>query len=303
VINDNAGQLFQFAPAPGWTGLLSVNLADSSRAKELQLPNPDRTAITTVALAATQVTDVLLVGIDNPPQGIDLDPRPVSRRGAWYSFGFLLRQAATRLLDVQSAELRVGLRVITAGGEARGQIFLADSLENGAGYATHLGQVVNFREVLREADEYLQEKEQSNHASLCDSSCYDCLRDYYNMPYHPLLDWRLARDMLDVAIGRDVDLAHSEHQEARLAKALAGDFGGKFVELDGPCKGVKFDTCLVIACHPLEDRRFVSLPRRLAMAVAAGEGLGFGALTGKQIYLQDTFDLLRRPGAVAAKLL
>lgn len=303
VINDNAGQLFQFARAAGWTGLLSVNLADSSRAKELQLPNLDRTAITSVALAATQVTDVLLVGINNPPPGIDLDPRPVSRRGAWYSFGFLLRQAATRHLDVQSAELRVGLRVITAAGEARGQIFLADSLENGAGYATHLGDAATFREVLREAAEYLREKAQANHASLCDSSCYDCLRDYYNMPYHPLLDWRLASDMLAVAEGRDVDLANSEHQEARLAKALAGDFGGKFVELEGPCKGVEFDQCLVIACHPLEDQRFASLPTRLALAVAGGEGLGFGALTGKQIFLQDTFDLLRRPGAVAAKIL
>lgn len=303
VINDNAGQLFQFAPAAGWTGLLSVNLADSSRAKELQLPNLDRTAITTVALAATQVTDVLLVGIDNPPQGIDLDPRPVSRRGAWYSFGFLLRQAATRNLDVQSAELRVGLRVITAAGEARGQIFLADSLENGAGYATHLGEVGTFREVLREADEYLWEKAQANHASLCDSSCYDCLRDYYNMPYHPLLDWRLARDMLAVAMGREVDLANSEPQEARLAKALANDFGGKFVELDGPCRGVEFDRCLLIVCHPLEDQRLASLPSRLALAVADAEGLGFGALTSKPLYLQDTFDLLRRPGAVAAKLL
>jgi hypothetical protein len=303
VINDNAGQLFQFAPVAGWTGLVSVNLADSSRAKELQLPNPDRTAITAVALAATQVTDVLLVGIDNPPQGIDLDPRPVSRRGAWYSFGFLLRQAATRHLDVQSGELRVGLRVISVGGEARGQIFLADSLENGAGYATHLGEVGNFREVLREANEYLREKAEANHASLCDSSCYDCLRDYYNMPYHPLLDWRLASDMLAVAMGYKVDLAHSENQEARLANAFAHDFGGRFVELDGPCKGVEFDQCLVIACHPLEDQRFASLPSRLAQAVAAGEGLGFGSITGKQIYLQDTFDLLRRPGAVAAKLL
>ncbi len=303
VINDNAGQSFRFAPASGWTGLLSVDLADSSRAKELQLPNLDRTAITTVALAATQVTDILLVAIEEPPTGISLDPRPVSRRGAWYSLGFLLRQAATRYLEVQNPELRVGLRVITVAGEAQGQIFLADTLENGAGYSTHLGESTRFRAVLQEAAEFLHEKGQTPHSTLCDSSCYDCLRDYYNMPYHSLLDWRLASDMLAVALGNDLDRANAERQERALAAAFARDFGGKYVELDGPCSGVQLEDCLLIACHPLEDHRFPSLPARLALAVAAGEDLGFGALTGKPIHLYDTFDLLRRPGAIAARLL
>jgi len=32
----------------------------------------------------------------------------------------------------------------------------------------------------------------------CDTSCYACLRDYTNSNYHPLLDWRLAADALDI---------------------------------------------------------------------------------------------------------
>ncbi len=38
----------------------------------------------------------------------------------------------------------------------------------------------------------------SEHAG-CDTSCNLCLRDFYNMPYHGLLDWRLALDMARLA--------------------------------------------------------------------------------------------------------
>ncbi len=34
------------------------------------------------------------------------------------------------------------------------------------------------------------------HASTYDASCARCLRDYSNAMYHPLLDWRLALDMV-----------------------------------------------------------------------------------------------------------
>ncbi len=34
-----------------------------------------------------------------------------------------------------------------------------------------------------------------NHGTTCDTSCNRCLRDFYNLPYHGLLDWRLALDM------------------------------------------------------------------------------------------------------------
>src|SRR5262249_31345828 len=36
------------------------------------------------------------------------------------------------------------------------------------------------------------------HADECDTSCNLCLRDFYNLPYHGLLDWRLAFDMVDM---------------------------------------------------------------------------------------------------------
>lgn len=39
----------------------------------------------------------------------------------------------------------------------------------------------------------------NGHSGDCDTSCNLCLRDFYNMPYHGLLDWRLALDMASLA--------------------------------------------------------------------------------------------------------
>ena len=36
----------------------------------------------------------------------------------------------------------------------------------------------------------------------CDNACPDCLRSWDNRFVHPLLDWRLALDVADLALGR-----------------------------------------------------------------------------------------------------
>lgn len=37
------------------------------------------------------------------------------------------------------------------------------------------------------------------HAESCDTSCNLCLRDFYNLSFHGLLDWRLGLDMARIA--------------------------------------------------------------------------------------------------------
>ena len=68
------------------------------------------------SLASITHTDVLLVGLDNDVKtsGLNFSPVPtemnnlsyIGRRAAWYSFGFFLRSAAAKLLDVDGKELR-----------------------------------------------------------------------------------------------------------------------------------------------------------------------------------------------------
>ena len=46
------------------------------------------------------------------------------------------------------------------------------------------------------------------HGEECDTSCNRCMRDFYNLSYHGLLDWRLAIDMARLVLnsGAVVDL-------------------------------------------------------------------------------------------------
>ncbi|MGF1574395.1 MAG: DEAD/DEAH box helicase [Cyanophyceae cyanobacterium] len=156
-----------------------------------------------IALLSRRKTDVLLVGILQWPQGIFSDPAKVTGRAAWYSLAFWLRLSAAIYLDIDPSELQAGFRTTQdpVTNQVIAQAFLADTLENGAGYCSHLAQSNVFPDFLRrqldpEQTQALAVKWQDpKHQEVCDTSCNACLRDYTNLPYHSLLDWRLALDM------------------------------------------------------------------------------------------------------------
>ena len=159
-----------------------------------------------IALLSRRKTDVLLTGLGDWPIGIFADPMNPVGRAAWYSFAFFLRMAAAAVMDVDSLEFNAGFRPTRdANGKVVGQAFLSDTLQNGAGYCWWLGQPENFSRLLREGD--VTESDNSAkkwirlpHGVECDTSCNRCLRDFYNLSYHGLLDWRLALDMARLAL-------------------------------------------------------------------------------------------------------
>ncbi|MDW8212768.1 MAG: DEAD/DEAH box helicase [Roseiflexaceae bacterium] len=166
-----------------------------------------------VALISRRKTDILLIDINQWPEGVFADPTTVEGRAAWYSFAFWLRIAAGAHLDVDPQELQAGFRSLPGQGAfpVIGQAFLSDQLENGAGYCRFLGQASEYRQLLAQADpsvsgslaeKWLYSRE---HAG-CDTSCNLCLRDFYNQPYHGLLDWRLALDMARLAASPDTNV-------------------------------------------------------------------------------------------------
>ena len=55
-----------------------------------------------------------------------------------------------------------------------------------------------------------------------DSSCYGCLRAYENQAYHALLDWRLARDWIDLIRGEVLDTSRWETIERSAVRSLRG---------------------------------------------------------------------------------
>ncbi|HLI10882.1 MAG TPA: DEAD/DEAH box helicase [Alphaproteobacteria bacterium] len=296
-INDNHGEDFRFAPAADGDGWICINLDHTGRS----LPQTDSTRALDVALSATKSTDVLVIGADPDmvPAGISLAPTTPARRGAWYSLGFLLRGAAARLLDVQTNEIEVGLRAVRRDGMLTAQVFLSDNLANGAGYCTHLGEPDVFASLLDEAATWAGELETHTSAGEpCDSACYDCLKDYRNMHFHALLDWRLGADMLDILRSGPFD---ASQRWAGHGRAIVEEFSGQFegfsyVEFAGAPAALNEEVCL-IGVHPLAERDEARFAESLAEAVyEARETLRRSGHNGRGVRTDDFFNLLRRPG-------
>lgn len=153
-----------------------------------------------IALLSRRKTDILLVNIAQWPNGVFADPTNVIGRAAWYSFAFWLRVAAASLLDIDTLELQSGFRSLEENNKVIGQSFLCDQLENGAGYCQFLAQPQQFQKLMDLANinnfSSIAHKWLNHpHGDSCDTSCNLCLRDYQNLAYHGLLDWRLALDM------------------------------------------------------------------------------------------------------------
>ena len=168
------------------------------------------------------------------------------------------------------------------------RIFISDSLENGAGYSTHLGEPKQFEELLRfmlgqtsdASREFFRPVTEAPHEHECSSSCHRCLRDYGNMPYHPLLDWRLAIDMVNLALdpGAPIDL-HRPHWKGlvdRIAPTYYNSLNYTPVKLAGlPAGHDSGDDRVVIFIHPLWDKQSRNFHRDLATAVALAETQGW----------------------------
>lgn len=311
-VNDNRGEDFRFVKVGNWPGMISLDLIlDKKRSRDLNLPKagpnmPQRR----VALAAKHVTDALLVGLIEPPPFVNLDPRRLAARAAWLSFGFYLRLAAASLLDVESGELTVGVYPTGTEDGVDAEVFLADTLENGAGYCTHLGRRDIFEDLLvrlqQRGDEFSRHTNAGQH---CDSSCYACLRDYRNMPYHPLLDWRLAVDLAGFGLGRGFDPATTVAHAHDLTRQYAQGFPGWTHESVAGVPSLlgDDDEIAVLVAHPLEDVRADHLSLRLGEARVEMEDRGFtlasaDSTADRPLVIIDTFDLLRRPGHVDTEL-
>jgi len=174
------------------------------------------------------------------------------------------------------------------------QVFLADSLANGAGYCTHLGRPENFRKLLDEADAWMSDlSEPAQHS--CDSACYYCLKEYRNSAYHGLLDWRLAGDLLDLLQGRELDpLNRWSRLGSGALRSLGEEMKMEETELCGIPAMVGLDgTRALVSLHPFEVSPRGGESTRVELdieAAASSEGL--------EIRPTTHFDLIRVPSAV-----
>jgi DEAD/DEAH box helicase domain-containing protein len=303
VINDNDGELFDFeklAQGETWVtrdALVKVGVNNPSLAPG----GPDRRA-----LASVKPTDVLVLGIQTWPVGVNAVPLRVEGRAALYSLGFLLRRAAAVRLDIHERELKVGLRVMQdPNGQVIGQIFISDSLENGAGYSSYFGAPAEAESLLRfvvgqtsntfYGPLVAQQDPQENplHGALCRTSCPDCLRDFSNLAYHNILDWRLGLDLARLALDPTAPIDFSVSYWQGLDAAATGPYfaampGWQPVTF-GSLQAGRRGNQVEIVTHPLwnTDPNFAGpqLATAYAQAVAAG----------CHVTMKSIFEVLRRP--------
>jgi DEAD/DEAH box helicase domain-containing protein len=302
TINDNDGHLFHFEKfAVGDTWVTRDALA------KVGVNNPRLAPGTDIrALASVKPTDVLVLGIRSWPIGVVATPLRVEGRAALYSLGFLARRAAAVRLDIHERELKVGLRVIQdQNGQVIGQIFISDSLENGAGYSSYLGTPVEAENLLRfvvgrtgqtfygPLVAQLDANGNPAHGNTCPTSCPDCLRDFSNLAYHNILDWRLGLDLARLALDSNaaIDFSVPYWQGVDLAAAtpyFAAMPGWQQVTFAGLQAGTRGNRIEIIT-HPLWNTDPNSPGPHLQAAYAQAQGAGY-VVTTKSI-----FEVLRRP--------
>ena len=305
VINDNNGRLFEFEKLAGgetWVTRSALENVGVNNPPIVQSAGIDRRA-----LGSVKTTDVLVLGIVDWPPGIQTSPAGndgLGVRAALYSFGFLARRAAADRLDIHEQEIKVGLRVLRdpAGGII-GQIFISDSLENGAGYASFLGQPAETEALLQyivgQSDPtfhgFLVDQQHAGPGpSACTTSCPDCLRDFSNLPYHSILDWRLGLDIarlaLDATAAIDFTVPYWQGIDAAAAAPYFGAMPGWQPMIFGGLQAGRRGNQAEIITHPLWDCDLNRLGPQLAAAY--GQALGAGC---QQVRFKSIFEVLRRP--------
>ncbi len=306
VVNDNDGRLFTFEKIRnGETWATRDGLA----AAGIERPLIDAAAGShDRALASVKVTDVMVLGIADWPVGLRRSPAGpggLGVRAALFSFGFLLRRAAADYLDVHERELSVGVRVLRdAAADIVGQIFISDSLENGAGYASLLGQPEEAERLLQymlgqppASPTFYRFLVGAQHAGLganaCRTSCPDCLRDFYNLPYHPILDWRLGLDLARLALDPeapiDFTVSYWQGLDAAVSEPYFGAMTGWERTTLGGLQAASRGNVVEVITHPLWETD----PKRLGPQLAAAHAQATAA--GKQVRCKSVFEVLRRP--------
>ena len=280
-LNDRRAQLFE-----GCNGEASFLTGPSSLSnqwidKRFQTPDGEipvraNSQFEQIALAAPKTTDVLRLTAHTIPEGIVLDQlrkglnrlQGAAIRAAYYSAAFILRSTAADYLDIDPEELEISTvrRIESSPGIYAGEIVIADHLPNGAGFADQihkeweklLALVLNAKPGDGSfAGALISEQ----HTKRCDSSCPDCLRQYRNMSYHGLLDWRLGLSLIRIlqdsayscGLGGDFsqpDLHDWNDVAHQLRDSFSATFGCSPLEF-GPLPGFEIANRSVIITHPL----------------------------------------------------
>lgn len=235
-VNDNDGELFRLGKIPGTNRWVAVN--DNGRETRLQDP-------TDYVFVSARHTGVITLSVIDHSDTLAFDHENPFHKAAFLSWAFLIRKSVCSELDIETSEFDVGFRI------ARNketdlnphlETYIVEKAENGAGYCNYLNgkeykeksKNVFIESLLPGGDVYEKILMKASHENTCSSSCYDCLRDYYNQNQHAKLNWRIALDLAQLAADPMAAMDFSQRHwtgylNSTLLPALEHKLGGSVV--------------------------------------------------------------------------
>ncbi|PLS85523.1 MAG: hypothetical protein CYG60_12130 [Actinobacteria bacterium] len=228
-------------------------------------------------------SDVAMLAVDLP-ENLDASPtRPVGR-AAWLSLGAALLRSAAAHLQIDASELASGVRPwVHHDGRILGEVFVHDTLPNGAGYAEEVAG--NVEAILRRAHELC-----AHCPGRCETACYRCLLDYGNQRQHGLLDRHLVRSLLGYVLdGSEPEISRKEQLDA--LRRLEPFVPPEVMRIDARIGDTEVPATISLpggrrySLWPLHPLRLP--PKGLAAEVARE--------TGTVALFPNEFDLIRRP--------
>lgn len=296
LINDNNQNLYEFQKTS--KGESWITAEAMAKVGEIHPPIVASATPDSRALASVKKTDILAFAINEWPVGVCASPRDLEGTAALYSLGFMFRKAASQWLDVNQRELNVGVQTTKDNSGMRvGRIFISDSLENGAGYSVHLGQPQEFEALLKfivgdGKRDFIDPIVNVPHIDECQTSCPDCLRDFMNLSYHNILDWRLGIDLARLALDKNASIDFNVPYWKNLYSLIAPGYykvmGMTPTDMGGILVGVGKRKIEIIT-HPLWDRNQKHFCADLATVFTKAKSLGL------PVSLKSIFEVVRRP--------
>ena len=184
-------------------------------------------------------------------------------------------------------------------GNITGQVFVSDHLENGAGYSTFLGRPSESERLLQYMvgignSAFYEPLVAGRHTGSCQTSCPDCVRDFSNLSFHNILDWRLGLDLarlaLDAAAEISLDVAYWQPLATQASQNYFAAQPGWGFQTYAGLPGGRRGPIAEIICHPLWSRNQAALHTGLARAEAEARTAG-----ATQVSFRSVFEVLRRP--------
>jgi DEAD/DEAH box helicase domain-containing protein len=312
TINDNRGKYFKCVKAKDGTIVVPETLPPFLR-QEIPADSVEKE----IAIGEIRTTDALLIDVKTSEiEFAHLDGEiylgstnhhfVAGATAAYLSFAEAFRNACKITLGIDAEEFVVGFKKkLGSNPETRtGQIYLADSHANGAGFSIEIAKPENFDKVLSVIDSEMREKWLSKSHFGCDTSCPDCLRTYTNRSSHQLLDWRLALDMTSLVLGRQLDHSIWIQKSIVGAKALVESGMGLQIEFEiikdqYPVLINRTNQKAVLIGHPLWPQRD-NVGGQVSQGFLAEVKFKFGIPNPR---LSDFFQLARNPYSVISNLL